>query len=257
MESMLECNEYYGHFAYTPISAVRRLIRAQVRLTYFVQGSTTRLNFPTMRHMFVRSTERASAIRECVYLRPFHEQNDEYAYPIYTDSLPHNVVEAIRFLWNIQCVIGNRDVDALTYLVLCLACHAYTKCLLRPEAISTLNVDTIVERVLRENHSSTIDFFFRTVRQTSTAHTVHVPRRTLTPKELARDIVCRNKSPFLRTLNETVRPANEGDLVRQLTTYIRRHVDVFPMATLTTLTNVTRWNIVTTRAKQRCRTDPP
>lgn len=145
---LLDCQNYSDEAWMSP-QRIARAVKAEFRSMYFVHGMSTVYNYQTMKLMFLYTKEAASYIDGIVHLRPLYDSvSDQYVFPLFSSRLPCDVMDCVRFVYNVNRVMNEKfsnDTGELErYFVTCYAAWTYTRCMYVKSALSLVDVDEVI-----------------------------------------------------------------------------------------------------------------
>lgn len=229
-------------------SIIRRSIRAQFRCLYFVHGSSRHYNYETMRHIFVNRNELESVNRGIITLRPFHDDTDTFAYPLYSKMIKQHHMSAIRHIWYAICgieeAIENIDEEiydefdnihrCIRYVITIFASWSYRKTLVGRVEQDAEDIKAISSYIYTNYETAfSLNTFLEECENCLEENNNILARISgvLDPEEIVRDILepC---TPFTQVARMTCRVSDIEEFKIALLDFVTNHVDIFPVGIL-------------------------
>ncbi|XP_011691096.1 PREDICTED: uncharacterized protein LOC105452019 [Wasmannia auropunctata] len=262
--------ESYGQDTWTSPQTIRRTIRADFRVTYFVNGLLRTQNFQIAKNMFCGTTESRSIDRGRICLRELNDPTDTSIYPFFTHDIRNSVMNIIRFIWNIICTLpdpstvaaeefddvkendGSYDDDlkGLRFLVCLYASWAYNAELVHHDTASSaakVTVDSVnVLRYFNEwKNVFSLQFFIDEHRRKGVINCcAKITKQGIEEQNASHLALLDPQTMFANVVMMCIRTSNRPRMINLLSKFINRRCQVLPVHLLKQHSKQYDWAVV-------------
>ncbi|KYM96894.1 hypothetical protein ALC62_12431 [Cyphomyrmex costatus] len=237
---------------------VRKLIRAEFRTLYFVHGMSAVYNFAVARHLFLKGNEAQSSVDGFVQLRALDDDEDSYAFPLFTTRLTIKQMRVVRHAWLVNHGVWTRrerrirddDLEnTVAYIVTLYVTMGYTASFSRrSRRVPKTDVVRLSCKLLpRTTSVFSIRWFMKTYQQRGGKRTCRLfVSGYISPADIVRGIVDEPTAIFSRLALSCT--GVDGDhrrtLAAKMTDFVTSHVQIFPVKLIREGTATYKWSIV-------------
>ncbi|KYN00599.1 hypothetical protein ALC62_08626 [Cyphomyrmex costatus] len=243
------------NFTLAPPGIVRQMIRAEFRTLYFVHGTSPVFSFAVSRHLFARGNEAQSCQDGIVQLRSLEDDQDSFAFPLYTTRLTLKQMRVVRHAWLVNHGVWSRhearmrDVrmnNTVAYTITLYATMAYTASFSgRSRTVLKTDIVRLSCRLFPKATSMfTVRWFIKTYQQRG-------GRRTcsgyLSPANIVKGIVDDPSTTFSRLALSCTGIHGDDDrrtLAEKMTEFVTSNVQIFPVKLIRESTATYKWSLV-------------
>ncbi|KYM96836.1 hypothetical protein ALC62_12499 [Cyphomyrmex costatus] len=250
--------ETLDNFTLAPPGIVRQLIRAEFRTLYFVHGTSPVFSFAVSRHLFARGNEAGSCQNGIVQLRSLEDDQDSYAFPLYTTRLTVKQIQVVRHAWLVNHGVWSRrearirDVqleNTVAYTITLYATMAYTASFSkRSRTVLETDIVRLGCRLFPKATSVfTVRWFLKTYQQRGGRRTcAPYVSGYLSPADIVKGIVDDPNTSFSRLAISCT--GIDGDdrrtLADKMTEFVTSNVQIFPVKLIREGTKTYKWSLV-------------
>ncbi|KAL0098774.1 hypothetical protein PUN28_020730 [Cardiocondyla obscurior] len=253
-------NEAGSELTWRSAEEIRKIIRSEFKISFFVHGNSHVYNFTVCKNLFLHEKEAASNDGGIIQVKSNNDITDTCDYPLYTNILHSMYSKPIRHLWLAICAIPpdyDNDIE-LEYKCVKFILYLYitwSKNITENKHTGDNTFPSIEE--FRETYD-TIETAFQkqsliqylSEQPRSLVKLIHTKSKIMTVAELI-DLIMSPTSNFGRIFIMSVKINNKRSFVKTLKLFINNYIQVFPTGKQTNRQTEPSWSVVSSKTSKR------